>query len=301
MTEEQWKKRNAKLKEIEEQRKKARYICDGHFITLDVYKNFLKEHGYILTAYDGGCNIDWDSKHINFFKFYEGFNRHLNENMILVGKPEDWGEYIKENWWCNNICNNPFIKYIKSNFTTFKIYTIIENEDAKSFTFGPRDEYLYCPKLEKDLSKEWIKYLVKTCPEFATYQIEKCENQKIEAQKHLEYKLSLIRKRYEELKKEEAELPIERDKEINKNNDIILTVKQAILENKTFTTKQKRLLKKFSSLTSNQLDESLIRYLTMLNSLEGDEEIYVSRIAVLKEKIELIEYELQIRKNKLRL
>ena len=92
MTEEQIQKRNEMIKEYQENIKKIRYVQDGYFITLDVYRNFLKENGYILTAYDGGGNIDWDSKYMNFFEFYEGFDRHLNNNMILVGHPEEWGK-----------------------------------------------------------------------------------------------------------------------------------------------------------------------------------------------------------------
>ena len=227
MTEEQIKKRNEMIKEYQENIKRIRYIQDGYFITLDVYKNFLAEHGYILTAYDGGGNIDWDSKYMNFFEFHDGFERHLNGNMILVGKPEEWGKYIQNGYWCDNILNNPFVKYLKTNFTTFKIFTIIENENEKGSYFGPRDEYLYCAKLEKDLSKEWIKYLVKICPEFAKYLIEECERKKDEAQKEEIRKQCLIRKRYEELKKELGQLPIEKNKVIDYNDEIIKTVKEA--------------------------------------------------------------------------
>ena len=228
--EEKRQKRNEMIREYQERVKKARYVQDGYFITLDVYKNFLKEHGYILTAYDGGGNINWDKENHNFFMFDEHYNHHLNGNLILLGKPEEWGDYV-DRFYCKNIVENPFVKYIKSDFTTFKIYTIIENEKAKGGWFGPREEAYYCAKLEKDLTKEWIKYLVKICPEFATYQIEECEKSKIEAQKNEEHKQSLIRKRYEELRKELEELPIERDKEFKKNDEIIAIIKEAQEEN----------------------------------------------------------------------
>ena len=224
--EEKRQKRNQMIRDYQEQVKKARYVQDGYFITLDVYKNFLKEHGYILTAYDGGCNMDWNCKYNNFFEFYEGFDKHLGGNMILVGNPEEWGDYVK-NYWCDNIVENPFVKYISTDFTKFKIYTIVENEDVKGISFGPRDEDLLEPKLEKDLSKEWIKYLVKICPEFADYQIKECEESKKEAERHMEYRQSLLLKKLEELRKEEAQLPIDRDKEIKKNDNIISIIKEA--------------------------------------------------------------------------
>lgn len=224
--EEKTQKRNEMLREYHEQVKKARFVRDGHFITLEVYKNFLKEHGYVLTGYDGGGNIDWDCKYHNFFEFYEGYDKHLSGNMILVGNPEEWGDYM-EGFWCNNIVENPFVKYLESDFTSFKIYTIIENEKAKGMWFGPREEAYYCAKLEKDLSKEWIKYLVKICPEFADYQIEQCEKNKTNANEHMEYEQGLIAKKLAELKKEEKQLPIKRDKEINKNNEIIKIIKEA--------------------------------------------------------------------------
>ena len=226
MTEEQWKKRNEMVKEIEEKRRQLYYVRDGYFITLDVYKNFLKEHGYILTAYDGGGNIDWDCKYMNFFEFHEGFEHHLTGNMILIGNPEEWGKYVRNGYWCNNMVNNPFVKYLKTNFTTFKIFTIIENEDAKGFTLGPRDECLYCAKLEKDLSKEWLKYLVKICPEFATYQIEECERKNKEAQEDFIRKKGNLVERLAKILEEEKQLPIIRDNEIAKNNEIINMVKE---------------------------------------------------------------------------
>ena len=229
MTEEQIKKRNEIRREYQEQVEKARYVRDGHFITLDVYKNFLKEHGYILTAYDGGGNIDWDCRYQNFFDFFEGFDRHLTGNMILVGNPEEWGCYI-DRYWCDNIVNNPFVKYISTSFTKFKIYTIVENEDAKGFTLGPSDEYLYQPKLEKDLSREWIKYLVKVCPLFAEYLIKECEEKKKSAIEHAEYKKGLIAKKIAELKAEEEKLPVSRDKELQANDDIIAIVREAQAE-----------------------------------------------------------------------
>lgn len=224
--EEKIQKRNEMIRDYQEQVKKARYVQDGYFITLDVYKNFLKEHGYILTGYDGGRNIDWDSKHHNFFQFYEGYDKHLNGNMILIGNPEEWGEYM-DGSWCNNIVENPFVKYLATDFTKFKIYTIIENERAKGITFGPSDEDLLTIKLEKDLSKEWIQYLVKICPEFAQYLIEVCENNKKEAEEHLQRKKGLIARKYEELKREEAELPKARDQKVKANDAIISVVKEA--------------------------------------------------------------------------
>lgn len=228
MTEEQWKRRNEKVREIEEKRRQLYYVQNGYFITLDAYKNFLKDHGYILTAYDGGSNIDWDSKYMNFFEFHDGFERHLNGNMILVGDPKDWGKYIQNGYWCNNIVNNPFVKYIKTSFTTFKIFTIIENEHAKGFTLGPRDEYLYCAKLEKDLSKEWMRYLVKICPEFAEYQIKKCEENKKEAQEDFLRRKGNLVERLAKILEEDKQLPIIRDNEISKNNDIIKTINEAL-------------------------------------------------------------------------
>ena len=227
MTEEQLKKRNETIKEYQANIKKARYVRDGHFITLDVYRSFLKEYGYILTAYDGGGNIDWDSKYMNFFEFYEGFEHHLNGNMILVGNPEEWGKHIQDGCWCNNMINNPFVKYLKTNFTTFRIYTIIENEDAKGVSFGPRDEYLYRAKLEKDLSKEWMKHLVKICPEFAEYMIQECENKKNEARKDFIRRKGNLVERLAKILEEEKELPIIRDNEIAKNDEIISTIKKA--------------------------------------------------------------------------
>lgn len=226
MTEEQWERRNEIIREYQENVKMARYVQDGYFITLDVYKNFLKEHGYILTAYDGGGNIDWDRKFASFFEFHDGFDRHLNDNMILIGKPEDWGEYMS-GYWCDNIVNNPFVKHIKTSFTEFKIFTIVENERAKGFSFGPRDEYLYRIKLEKDLSKEWIQYLVKICPEFAEYQLARCEEKNKEAQEDFIIRKGNLVERLAKILTEDKELPIIRDNEIAANNKIIEIIKEA--------------------------------------------------------------------------
>ena len=204
--EEKRERRNEMIREYQERVKKARYVEDGYFITLDVYKNFLKEHGYILTGYDGGGNINWDRNSKNFFKFHKDFNTHLCGNLILIGNPEDWGDFT-DGFYCKNIVENPFVKYLESDFTTFKIYSVVENEQAKGGWFGPREEAYYSIKLEKDLSREWIKYLVKICPEFATYQINKCWENKLDADKTMEQKQSLLAKKLAELQKESEELP----------------------------------------------------------------------------------------------
>ena len=228
--EEKIQKRNEMIREYQEQVRKARYVEDGHFITLDVYKNFLKEHGYILTGYDGGGNINWDRENRNFFKFHKDFEPSLYSNMILIGNPDEWGEYM-DGFYCKNIVENPFVKYLESDFTTLKIYSVVENEQAKGGWFGPREEAYYSIKLDKDLSREWIKYLVKICPEFATYQINKCWENKLDADKTMEQKQSLLAKKLAELQKESEELPIARDKEIKKNDEIISIIKEAREEN----------------------------------------------------------------------
>lgn len=232
--EERIQKRNRITRDYQEQVKKARYVEDGHFITLEVYKNFLKEHGYILTAYDGGGDIDWDCKTRNFFQFHDGFDKHLSRNIILVGNSEEWGKYM-DGSYCKNIVRNPFVKYISTSFTKFKIYTIIENESANIFNFGSIDGNFYKPYLEKDLSKEWIKHLVKICPEFAEYQIKECEKNKKEAEQKMVNGKNLLLRKLDEMKAEmhaeEERLSLVRDEENKRNDEIIATIEEAKGEN----------------------------------------------------------------------
>jgi len=228
MTKEQIEERNRQIKEYEEMLLKLRYIQDGRFITLDVYKNFLMEHGYILTGYDSRINVDWNTAHINFHKLKKDSSYILNRTLVLVGNQSDWGDYMN-GFCCKNIVN-PFVKYIETDFTTFKIYTIIKNENNNEMWFEFYNED-YCPKLEKDLSKEWIRYLVKICPEFGEYQIQECKQNKINAQKNLEYKQTFIAKRIAELYEDERRLLIERDENFRNNDEIISIIKKALEEN----------------------------------------------------------------------
>lgn len=216
--------------EIKEARRKARYICDGEFITFDVCNNFLKEHGYTLAGRNSG-NIDWDRSYAKFFEFDENYDGAISGDLILIGNPEEWSDYIDDRWYCNNVVNNPFVKYMEIGKTTFKIYTIVENEDVKGDWIGPREEPWFCPKLEMDLSREWIKCLVRICPEFGEYQIQQCERYKKEAIEKRDRSENLINKKIAELLKEKEQLPNICDEKINKNNDIICVIQETLAEN----------------------------------------------------------------------
>ena len=143
------------IKEENARKEAYQYTIDnGLFVDVsDIYK-FLTEQGY--NWYQDYAHND----HSNYLAFANcvDFIKSIDNKFILLGNPDDWGDNI-DNFHGGYAINNPFVRYVRQTLTHFSIYKIIDksmgtysNDDI----FGYDDLY---KQLEKDLSKEWVKYL----------------------------------------------------------------------------------------------------------------------------------------------
>ena len=98
-------------------------------------KEFLKDNGYNWSGYIA----EYNGKKVEEYYICDKYKGDLDNRYILLGKQYTWDEDIG---WVNVIDDSKHVKYIKQDDITFKVY--IATYEG--------------PKLEKDLSNEWIKY-----------------------------------------------------------------------------------------------------------------------------------------------
>ncbi len=208
-----------KAKLLEE---KARYMAveNGSFIQNRDYVNFLAQQGYKLEGYKEDWR-EWDNKSEWFYPFKadDSYKPRLGNALILLGDENEISDYVAD---CQgyNIVNNPFIKYVSVSNEQFLIFKIVENPNA---SWSQYDDYepLFEPELEKDLSREWIKYLVSICPEYIDIMIEHFEDNIQYTNNSFESETRLIAKRIQELKQQEKDIKEDRDKRIKDFNEEI--------------------------------------------------------------------------------
>ena len=155
------RKKNEKTNSI------IRLIKVRKFLTLKNYVEFLSEHGYELTAWDEGRKFNYESKYNCFSPIQTDCHTNLLNNFVLVGQMPQQDCYVID------IANDNRVRIIRSSYTVFKISRFFMGKKAwRALHYGDDKFYSYTEDLERDLSKDWIKYLVRICPEFADYQTE---------------------------------------------------------------------------------------------------------------------------------
>ena len=98
------------------------------------FNEFLKDNGYEWSGYIAENN---GSRYEKYYKCDENEN-NLNNMYILLGSASDWDE---ESGWVR-VVEDRAVKYIRQDHITFKVYNATYDG----------------PKLEKDLSNEWVRY-----------------------------------------------------------------------------------------------------------------------------------------------
>jgi len=181
-----------------------------NFVNNDSFKEFLSGEGYEIVGYDHN-HYNFERSYISFSPFggYERAYRETDRSLILLGPQDIWEEYYVDDFTASNIVNNPFVKYLDWGLTEFKVYTIVNNPDAEGWGC---DESRYAAIIEKDLSKEWVKFWALRDQEYARYILSKCAKVRAEAPKDIENYNNLLAKRIAELEKENAQ----RIKDVNK-------------------------------------------------------------------------------------
>ena len=221
-----------KAKFTPEQREEIKYkmareerIKSVDFINNESFKGFLDSNGYNIVGYDHN-SYNFEKRYIYFSHFggYERAFRNTDRNVILLGPQDKWEEYYVDDFTASNIVNNPFVKYLDWGLTEFKVYTIVNNSDAGGWG---SDEPSYAARLEKDLSKEWIKFWVLREEDYANYILNKCAKVRAEAPKDINNYNNMLAKRIAELEKENTQRIDGVNKKVEKYNQIEQIIKNA--------------------------------------------------------------------------
>lgn len=208
-------------KKKEESKDRLQLIKDWKFLTLKHYVDFLGEHGYKLAAWDHGSQIYYRFQDNYFYPVESDYATTLLHNFVLIGSLPQKECYVVD------IAKDNAVRIISSSYTEFKIKRFKIEQNGSDFCSSFDEEYNYTAELEKDLSKEWIEYLIRICPEFADYLIEESKRSNVTAQHDFELEQGLIARKLAQLKEEKKRLSRSRDEKIRQNDEIIEIVKQA--------------------------------------------------------------------------
>ena len=209
-------------KKKEESKDRLQLIKDWKFLTLKNYVDFLDEHGYKLAAWDHGNTFDLKSKFNCFWPINGDCQTNLLHNFVLIGSLPQKECYVVD------IAKDNAVRIISSSYKEFKVSRFIVDKEAKrALYYGNDSIYTHTEKLEKDLLKEWIEYLIRICPEFADYLVEECKRCNATAQHDFELEQDLIARKLTQLKEEKKLLSRSRDEKIKQNDEIIEIVKRA--------------------------------------------------------------------------
>lgn len=205
--------------EIRAKVERREVVKRGAFIETKDYFEFFAQNGYKLEGYDTS-NRNWDRADARFSKFGD-YRPWLDEALVLLGDEEERGDRF-EGFYCRNIVNNPFVRYIRLGPTEFNIYTVVLNSDAGGWG---NDEPFYAYKLEKNLSKEWVKFLALKNEEYRQYILSECKRVQREIPENIERRNNMLAKHIAELEKQTAEHIAADNKELERYNQIEQVVK----------------------------------------------------------------------------
>ncbi|MBQ3502775.1 MAG: hypothetical protein IJA72_03830 [Clostridia bacterium] len=206
-------------KAIEEANKDVKF-SRGDFYTVEDVKQFLMEQGYAWTKSFGENRGD----HEVAFNDCGKYNKYIDDQYILIGTEDDWGDSVDEYYVCEDITKCPYVKYIRQpSLTEFKVYKPIEHPHVGEPGFG--NTYIDY-ELEKDLSIEWVKFLVKLCPEFGDYLLKNCDTLIWQEKGHMETETRFIAKKIEELEQQDKESKANYNNKVRHYKNVIDAVKQ---------------------------------------------------------------------------
>ncbi|MBO5910149.1 MAG: hypothetical protein J6Q15_01430 [Clostridia bacterium] len=203
MTDEQRAKITQEQKaKLLEQKKRRERINSLDFINNQSFKEFLDANGYNIVGYDHN-RYNFEDKYIHFgpLEGYERAYRSTDRGLILLGPQSAWDKSM-EGFTVKNIVNNPFVKFLDWGLTEFKVYSIQENTNAGGWG---SDEPLYCGKLEKDLTNEWIKFWALKDEDYVKYILDECKDVRNKAPEDIERYNNLLAKRIAELQAEHTQ------------------------------------------------------------------------------------------------
>lgn len=208
--------------EIKAKRAREERIKSADFINNESFSEFLAENGYEIVGYDHN-HYNFEDRYIHFGAFgeYERDFRHTDRGLILLGPGSEWDESI-QGFTVKNIVENPFVKYLDWGLTEFKVYTIVNNSDAGGFGSY---ESLYCARLEKDLSNEWIEFWALRDEDYAKYMSDECKSVRNQAPEDIEHYRNLLARDIARLEAEHNQRIDGVNKKVEKYNRIEQIIK----------------------------------------------------------------------------
>lgn len=187
----------------------------GDFYTVEDIRNFLMEQGYNWTKRIGEDRGEYEVAFNDL-----GSYKYIDKYFILTGTEQEWGDSVDEYYVCEDIRQCPYVKYIEQpSLTEFKVRKIVSGK------LGPSSTYVDY-ELEKDLSIEWVKFLVKLCPEFGEWLIKNCDTILWLEKGHMEEETRLIAKKIAELEQQDKESKANYNNKVRHYKNVIDAVKQ---------------------------------------------------------------------------
>ena len=190
------------------------------FVTYQDFSDFLAQYGYNVVG--ASANGSMDRAQVRFYRC----DGHKIPTLVLLGPESKWGKDI-DNFYCKNIIENPFVKYISCGLTTFKIYSVVVNPKS-CCGWGPSEEPSYIPKLEKDLSAEWIRLWTEREEYYSKYVLSECDRVKREIPEKIVGCKNMLAERIAELQKQTNQAIEQDNKVLDEYNQIEQVVKSVM-------------------------------------------------------------------------
>jgi len=183
-------------------------------LTNDMVKRFLNKHGY-----------NWVGIWAEFNRFTGAFWHTITDvssvsnRFIYLGNANQFCDEPRE--LKDKIILNPRVKYLEVGLTSLKISTPYVNPLAV-YTLDDEEEPTILFRVERDLSEEWIKYLIDNVPEYLSYMKKYYETEKEIILSRINKRKSLIVKKIEELNKEKNNFIKVQNEETEKDKAILV-------------------------------------------------------------------------------
>ena len=193
-----------------------------NFATFGFYKDFLFQNGYHWSGWylrnDGISGLSrvckfWNDDELVGMRFCEPYGSY-----VIFDDIDSYAEGIID------VFEDSRVRYFQQDLTTFKVCTVYENTKYHRVEDFDGKRFVY--KMEKDLSKQWRKYLAKNVPYYTEYVLKICEERAKEINQNMEDDKNLLAKRIEELHRNAEEKRALGERELRKYEKMKQTIKK---------------------------------------------------------------------------
>ncbi len=172
-------------------------------ITAKHLKEFLKDNGYNWSGYVA----EYCGRRVEDYREFSKYECDLDNKYILLGKKYAWDEDIGR---VNVVNDSNLVKYIRQDDITFKVY--IATYEG--------------PKLEIDLSKEWVRYQSLNVEDYIEETLFDLRHVLASSPKFIQYRKNALAQEIERITREAnfANKPMEED--LARSKMAVETIKQ---------------------------------------------------------------------------